>query len=386
MKNIDVLKELAHKEKKVYDLIRFLDNRTEDSSMYSLLLGAGCSITSEINPASKLIEQWKEEITSSIEEVNNIGIDKYLESQRWYDKQNAYSSLFEKQYDQQTQRRAFIEKQVSNKIPSIGYAYLIKLIEKKYFNTIFTTNFDDLINEAFYRFSTERPIVCAHDSAISSVTVTSKRPKIIKLHGDYLFENIKNTSRETESLDINMRNKFIEFAKDYGLIVIGYSGNDRSIMDILSLLIKHDEYFKNGIYWCIREGETELSDELINLLWKERVYFVQIDGFDELMAQLNHFLNNNALPIDDAFLSSSRQQDLIESLAKNHQLEETKSDYIKADIVKLKGMIKDNLVSDFFNFMTEEVDRKNGEDNKNYKDIPSRIDNLIVSVQNCHIV
>lgn len=94
------------------------------------------------------------------------------------------------------------------------------------------------------------------------------------------------------------------------------------------------------------------------------------------MAQLNHFLNNNALPIDDAFLSSSRQQDLIESLAKNHQLEETKSDYIKADIVKLKGMIKDNLVSDFFNFMTEEVDRKNGEDNKNYKDIPSRIDNL----------
>lgn len=35
-----------------------------------------------------------------------------------------------------------------------------------------------------------------------------------------------------------MKNKFIEFSKDYGLIVVGYAGNDRSIMDILSYLLK----------------------------------------------------------------------------------------------------------------------------------------------------
>jgi hypothetical protein len=55
----------------------------------------------------------------------------------------------------------------------------------------------------FHQFSDLRPIVCAHDSAISSITITSKRPKIIKLHGDYLFDDIKSTVRETESLEEN---------------------------------------------------------------------------------------------------------------------------------------------------------------------------------------
>ena len=84
----------------------------------------------------------------------------------------------------------------------------MKLIAAGYFNTVFTTNFDDLLNEAFYRFSHVRPVVCAHDSSISGVTITSDRPKIIKLHGDYLFDNIKTTLRETESLEMNMRMNF----------------------------------------------------------------------------------------------------------------------------------------------------------------------------------
>lgn len=41
-----------------------------------------------------------------------------------------------------------------------------------------------------------------------------------------------------------MKNKFIEFSKDYGLIVVGYAGNDRSIMDILSFLLKKKNSLK----------------------------------------------------------------------------------------------------------------------------------------------
>src|SRR5262249_27380890 len=154
------------------------------------------------------------------------------------------------------------------KQPSLGYAYLIRLIEKHFFNTVFTTNFDDLLNEAFHQFSDERPIVCAHDSSIMSVTVTSKRPKIVKLHGDYLFDDIKSTVRETESLEENTKSKFTEFAKDHGLVVVGYSGHDRSVMDVLHALLKRDEYLKHGIYWCLRPGDT-VSEELTKLLWKD---------------------------------------------------------------------------------------------------------------------
>lgn len=369
-KNTHIMEnDLKHKEKTIADLVRFLKLRPDDASKYSLLIGSGCSITSGVRSGESLIKEWKKKVLEESGKYREgMDIDSFLKKEEndWYDDKNAYSTLFEKRFDLQSQRRAFVESEVSKAIPSIGYAYLVKLIEGKFFNTIFTTNFDDLLNEAFYRFSNvdKRPLVCAHDSAISSVTVTSKRPKIIKLHGDYLFEDIKSTSRETESLQANMKNKFIEFAKDYGLIVVGYAGNDRSIMDILVSLLKKEDYFRSGIYWCIKD-DAAISDELKRLLWKDRVYFVKIDGFDELMAELNKELNEGALPIDNAMLSSENQQKLIKSLTSNEVVRQYKSKIIQEDCQKLQKQLKKNMFENFLrqtDFGTEKNENRKGSD------------------------
>lgn len=230
----------------------------------------------------------------------------------------------------------------------MGYAYLTKLVGNEYFNTLFTTNFDDLINEAFYQYSNKRPIVCAHDSSISSITVTSKRPKIIKLHGDYLFDDIKSTLRETESLEDNMKNKFIEFSKDFGLIVVGYGGEDRSIMDVLSYLLKHEDYYKNGIYWCIKQDST-VSEELRKLLWKDRVYYVLCDdGFDELFAEISHGIygESDSLPIETSIISS-KSSELIENFVTNTFLKNSNSKHIAHDIEKLKQQVNRDTIYDF---------------------------------------
>lgn len=367
----DILFELRHKEKKISDLVRFLSIRCDETPNYSLLMGAGCSITSGIKSGTQLINDWKKEIIEYADDYDtSITSDEYFEKQNWFDERNPYSSLFEKRYDLQRQRRAFVENEVANKNPSIGYAYLVKLIENNYFNAIFTTNFDDLLNEAFYRFSNVRPVVCAHDSAITSITVTSKRPKIIKLHGDYLFEDIKSTLRETESLEGNMKNKFIEFSKDYGLIVVGYAGNDRSIMDILSFLLKKEEFFKNGIYWCIRKGDENISDDLKKLLWKDKVFFIQIEGFDELMAELNKRLNKGVLPIGNAILSSEHQIKLIKSLTSNEYVEKSNSKIIQEDSKRLKKMVNHNIFEDFFKHVDVKKEKK---DNTTRKDSSPKI-------------
>ena len=153
---------------------------------------------------------------------------------------------------------------------------------------VFTTNFDDLINEACFLYSDGvRPIVCAHDSAISSIRVSPTRPKIIKLHGDFLFDNIKNTMRELETLEDNIKRKFMQFAQEYGLVVVGYSGRDRSVMDILDILVQKKEYFKQGIYWCELEGAERRTKRLSGLLRRDRVFIVKILGFDEFMAEIH---------------------------------------------------------------------------------------------------
>ncbi|HHE3653817.1 TPA: SIR2 family protein [Pasteurella multocida] len=302
MKAKELLKdkgELSHKTRTIKDLIRFINTReNEDTSNYSLLLGAGASRSSGIATASELIDKWKAELYVRFESSSFVpgnefeSLDEYFEKKHasWYNSLSSYSSLFEKQFDLPAQRRRFVENEVSGKFPSIGYAYLISLVEKNFFNTIFTTNFDDLLNESFYQLSTTRPIICAHDSSVHSISITSKRPKILKLHGDYLFEDIKSTLRETESLEQNIKDKLIEFCKEFGLIVIGYSGSDRSVMDVMDYLVKRDNYLKNGLYWCFRE-EDDINQNVKNLLWKDRVYPVLITGFDELFAEFYHSLN-----------------------------------------------------------------------------------------------
>lgn len=360
-----------NKERFVSDLVRFVKTRTDENPNYSLLIGAGCSITSGIRSATQLTEEWKKEIFLEEEGSNNRdgkdNLEEYFTKNhsRWYDSRNPYSSLFEKKYDLPRQRRMFVEQEVRDKIPSLGYSYLIKLVEKNYFKTLFTTNFDDLLNEAFYQFSDYRPILCAHDSAINSITVTSKRPKIIKLHGDYLFDDIKSTLRETESLEENIKNKFIEFAKDYGLIVIGYGGNDRSIVEVLTYLLKNEEYFKNGIYWCLRK-DTIINDDLRKLLWKDRVYYVEIDGFDELMAEFNAKLNNSILPIDSSILNEKKNK-LIQKLVSNTHLKTTSCKYIQKDLIKLENTLEKDVVNNFFEYLNKNDSAYEKENNNGFE-------------------
>ena len=347
------------------DLIRFIGNTTEADDKdaiktpnYSLLLGAGASVTSGVRSGQTLVREWKKEVYEELNQDDNITLDEFFlpgKAPSWYEEVNSYAALFENRYDLQRHRRMFVEREVSKAKPSMGYAYLVKLIENGFFNTVFTTNFDDLLNEAFYRFSNNRPIVCAHDSSISGVTVTSTRPKIIKLHGDYLYENIKATLRETESLETNMKMKFQEFAKDFGLIVIGYSGQDRSIMDILNYLLQKEDYFKNGIFWCIRKGDYNIGSELKKLLWRDRVYFVEIDGFDELFAELNHKLNKGLLPVDDSFLSRKHQENIIKELTDNPLMNSSGAcDILTRDCKRLKLNFEDNMLNDYLNFLKKQ--------------------------------
>ena len=265
-------------------LINILTSTKQHHPNFTLFLGAGASITSGVESAGGMVKRWRNAYTSMHGEDD-------LSNQPWFDKENEYSELFEALYDQPTQRREFIESCITGAKPSWGYVYLTNLLDKGHFNTIFTTNFDDLVNEACFTFSNNlRPIVCAHDSSIASVRLTTTRPKIIKLHGDFLFDNIKNTIRELESLEDNMRAKFRQFATEFGMIVIGYSGHDRSIMDTLNTLLHSGTCFPHGIYWCTRDGVDNLPEQLKNLARFPHFHLIKIDGFDEFMAELHEAL------------------------------------------------------------------------------------------------
>ena len=265
-------------------LINQIKRRNSDTANFALLIGAGASASSGVKLAHEMINEWKHQLyrQSHSEEALEV----WLADQDWYEDPEEYSLLFEEVYDQAPQRRNYIEDCIKGATPQWGYIYLANIFANNYFNVVFTPNFDDLLNEACFLYTNCRPIVCAHDSAVSSIRVTLKRQKIIKLHGDFLYDNIKNTRGETETLEKNMRDKFSQCSHEYGLVVIGYGGNDKSIMETLEILLRTEGCFPHGIYWCSRKN-TNISKHLARFLERPRVYHVEIEGFDDFMAKLH---------------------------------------------------------------------------------------------------
>lgn len=218
----------------------------------------------------------------------NDAFQTWLKVQNWYGRADEYSVLFERIFSLPAQRQAFIESEVEYARPYWGYLYLADMMNRGLFNVVFTTNFDDLLNDAFTRFVADsKPIVCAHDSLVSQIRITSKRPKIIKLHGDFLYESIKNTTSELKNMDQNMRAKLEQFSKEVGLVVVGYSGNDLSVMTVLLELIEDALAFPFGIHWCVRNREQITSKLALKLLKHERVFLYEIPGFDGMMASFH---------------------------------------------------------------------------------------------------
>ena len=270
-------------------LIDQIITRSKDMPSYALFLGSGASATSGVKTAEQMVWEWRRKLyaEAKAEAKTDLPFPAWLSEQPWHE-EGEYGMLFERLHPLPEMRRRVVESLVEDAEPSWGYAYLANLMEHNYFNVVFTTNFDDLLTEACYRYTdSTRPLVAAHDSAMRNVRIKSARPKIIKLHGDFLYESIKNTPEETKALESNTLEKVKQFSREYGLVVIGYSGRDVSIMNALQEALHEENSFLSGIFWCVYKSDLRISSALQRIAEDERVFIVPIDGFDGLMAEIN---------------------------------------------------------------------------------------------------
>lgn len=129
-------------------------------------------------------------------------------------------------------------------------------------------------------------------------------------------------------------------------------------MDVLQYLLKQEEYFKHGIYWCLRASERP-SEELTKLLWRERAYWVPVEGFDELMAQLHEKCIGSNLPIDTT-LVSDKPREVIGRFCDGERLVNSPSVVIQRDLSRLREeMNREALVESL-----RDVTRMDGEEGR----------------------
>ena len=140
-------------------------------------------------------------------------------------------------------------------------------MQKGIVNGVLTTNFDFLMEYAIVQICNRVPCTVLFDKLPEFLRKNLSRPKVLKLHGDYLFGNIQNLERELSLVKISMREKLRLYAYAETLVIAGYSGGDDSVMQVLEELAADPAAFPGGIYWLYVQNHTP-SHRVIDLLEK----------------------------------------------------------------------------------------------------------------------
>jgi hypothetical protein len=114
-----------------------------------------------------------------------------------------------------------------------------------------TTNFDRLHEAALAEIGIVPVLVTSEDDLRRSSQREHAETYVVKAHGDYLQQTIRNTAAELARLEPAMKAEVQEIFDRYGLVVLGYSGSDEALMRLVRA--RNSRY---GIYWVSRTAPT----------------------------------------------------------------------------------------------------------------------------------
>jgi hypothetical protein len=270
---------------------------------HALFLGAGASITSGMPSAQMCIWEWKRNIFLT----NNVGLELQFSElslasvrrgiQRWLDRQaiypangapEEYSVYIEACYPIPDSRRSYFQEKVRIAKPHIGYQLLGTLASQALIKSVWTTNFDQLVSRALAANSI-MPIEVGIDSK-HRVNRTTKTGEllIVSLHGDYRYDQLKNTADEIKRQEQDLELGLIKEFKDSPIIVLGYSGRDESIMSAFSRGV--EQRGAGSLYWCVQDSDN-IPRAVLDLISHARqqgrtAFVVPAQGFDDIMVRL----------------------------------------------------------------------------------------------------
>ena len=278
-------------------LVRMLKDASGESKgmKFCFLIGAGASMSSGIPTGADLARKWIQEIEE------DCGKDDFA---KWKNKVQIsednvgefYPQIYEKRFGHIPESGYdCIRHYMEGKEPSLGYLILANIMVREKHNVVITTNFDNLLEDAIRTYTKEKPFIAGHEALAGYVPKRSDRPIILKVHRDLFFHPFSDREH-TGTIQKAWEDILDRFLSDYFLIVLGYGGNDESLMDYFTSLNNRKQ-----IYWCVYNPGEEPSnqDSENDLSWREHLwgklsskarnilnpndFLIAINGFDIFM-------------------------------------------------------------------------------------------------------
>jgi protein O-mannosyl-transferase len=255
------------------------------------ILGSGASIQSGIPTGRELVNIWLKEL-HDLEDPDGIGFEEWVTAENLSipgfelgSAANFYPWIYQRRFrDYKELGYAFLEKTMDHAEPSFGYSVLAQIMATTSHNVAVTTNFDNLISDALSTYTRTFPLVCGHESLTGYIRPNLRRPLIAKIHRDLLLAPLSNPE-EIAKLPGEWAMALTKIFDRFTPIVIGYGGNDGSLMGFLRGVAP----IEGGIFWCYREG-GQTDPSIHEVIEHHHGRLVPIAGFDEVMLQLQEKL------------------------------------------------------------------------------------------------
>ena len=217
----------------------------EQHGSCACVLGAGVSVDADVPTGwgiqqdllRRLYQQETEEAAPGEAElavwVTGSGYDKL-----------GYASVLELIAPDAAIRRGILSGYFEGVQPGPAHELLADLAAAGFVKVFITTNFDRLLEQALRARGIE-PVVVSDDATLATAPKREHAPVfIVKAHGDYMQETIRNTAAELAELDPELAQELRRIADNYGLIVIGWAGRDAALAEILRR--RNSRY---GMWW-----------------------------------------------------------------------------------------------------------------------------------------
>jgi SIR2-like domain len=235
----------------------------EAPGSYAFFLGSGVSRDAGVPTGGEVFwravgELYRLENTTS-ETLDDDRLRDWLEHTGRTDL--GYSDILELITPDQATRRDYLAKHFEGIEPGPTHERLADLAARGLIGVFVTTNFDRLLERALQARGIE-PIVVTSDADLAVAPVREHaRCYVLKPHGDYLQQTIRNTSAELAELEPAMTAELAEVFSRYGLVVLGYSGADPAIAEAM-----RGRRSRYGVYWVARTELSEPAGSLVEAL------------------------------------------------------------------------------------------------------------------------
>lgn len=262
------------------DLATFARSFALNPSRWAWFVGAGASAAANVPTGTHMIREFKARLFSDALNLPLREID--TGDPLWVERIDShfvadgtlpqsgdpdeYAAAFEAAYPNEADRRTYIDRKVAGARPTYGHRVLAALVATGQSSCIFTTNFDPLVENAV---AVARDVVTGDVGALTIASIDSAEraarcvaesdwPLLVKLHGDFKECRLKNTTTELQQQDESLRSAVVQCANRFGLIVVGYSGRDHSVMESLHSALGQPGAFPGGIRWVARNPDALL--------------------------------------------------------------------------------------------------------------------------------